>query len=198
MSDQDAVAIIRNRWENVLSPTPDNLAALLTELGPHLHPIARVILPQKLLPKVGHSDIVQLTVTKAFQAIDQFQGSSPEEFWFWLLAIQRNLIKSLITRFGRARRNVLIERPLCRHVDQASASAPDEEVARQEVMRLRIKLLATLKTDYQTVIRLRLLERREYAEIGELMGRESSAVKRLYSRAIVQWRQACDNHEKQF
>lgn len=190
MTSATPLEIIRRDWTAVQGGSPDEFAALLNQLRPYLRPLAARLLPYQLAAKADESDIAQLATTRALLAIGQFNGDTPELFWAWLKAIQRNEVNRLIETYWAARRSVEREQALA---DAAAVPAPgaDDSTA-GNIAAAREAALRTLKPDDQTVIRLRLYEQKEYAAIAVLMGREYEAVKKLFARAVARWKRACD------
>lgn len=159
---------------------------------------------RKLAPdlkrKCGNSDLVQQTFLDAQQAFPRFEGSSPDEFRAWLERILLNNLGDLARGFRSAeKRQLKREVPLAGKSSDIPElidwSTPSKKVSSgEESDRLR-QALARLPEDYRQVIALRNLERRKFEEIAQAMGRSTGAVKKLWSRAVMQLREELKAHE---
>lgn len=192
MSQTDPLSIIRHHWKLVKEGTPDQLAGLINQLRPFLKPLARGLMPDWISSKADDSDVARDTSARALKGISQFQGDTAEEFWAWIITIQRNEINHLLEKFRAARRELTREQGLDAGETLADGRSPDVELNRQEANELREKVLLTLKPEDQMVIRLRVHSGKSLRETAELMGREYEAIKKMYARAIVKWKQAWD------
>lgn len=127
-------------------------------------------------------DLTQEVFVRALQALDRYQDTGVP-FHAFLTTIARNLLRS------QWRRKVphLVELdgvPDMRSHEQG----PETTLLASERRRQLEQALATLAPDYQTVIRLRLLEERSSEEVAALMDRSPGAVRVLQHRALAQLR----------
>ncbi len=164
---------------------------MLTDLRPYLRPLAAAKLPPRVAVKEDESDMAQLTAMRTIAAIRQFHGDTPEQFWAWVVAIQRNEVNHIIEKYRAARRSVEREQALAEEAAVPDKARPDDDLARREQQDLHAAGLRALRPDDQTVIRLRVFERRSFAEIAGAMDRECEAAKKLFVRAVRHWREAC-------
>jgi RNA polymerase sigma-70 factor, ECF subfamily len=144
-----------------------------------------------LKPKCSKSDLVQRTFLEAQEGFPRFNGSTPDELLAWLERILLNNLGDVVRQFRTAeKRQIHREVPLAGNWAEADElidrSTPSKKVAAHEESDLLRRALARLPEDYQRVIVLRNLERRKFEEIAEAMGRSIGAVKKLWSRAILQ------------
>ena len=152
-----------------------------------------------LKPKCGESDLVQQTFLDAQQAFPRFTGSKPHELRAWLERIFLNNLGDMARRFRTAeKRQIGREIPLPNNGADlgrlADHSTPSKNlVAREEQDRLQ-RALARLPDDYRRVIAMRNLERCKFEDIATAMGRSTAAVKKLWSRAIVQLKEQMKDH----
>jgi RNA polymerase sigma-70 factor (ECF subfamily) len=176
------------------------LGRLLDGFRPYLRLFSDRKLGADLKQKCGESDLVQQTFLDAQQAFPRFTGSKPDEFRAWLERILLNNLGDVARRFRDVEK-----RQINREVSLAEnwvaigtlvdGSTPSKKlIAREEKTRLR-QALASLPEDYARVIALRNLERLKFEEIATLMGRSTGAVKKLWSRAILQLKEAMKEHE---
>ena len=191
MNNASPLLVISRHWPAVKGGTPAQVAALLNDLRPYLRPLAAALLPARVAVKEDESDVAQLTTLRATTAIRQFHGDTPEQFWAWVVAIQRNEINHTVEKYRAARRSVEREQPLMEEAAVPDKGRPDDDLARREQQDLRAAGLRALRPDDQTVICLRLFERRSFAEVASTMDRECEAAKKLFTRALGHWREAC-------
>ena len=167
------------------------LGHLLNSFRSYLHLFADCKLGLDLRQKCGGSDVVQQTFLDAQQAFPRFEGTKPDELRAWLERILLHNLGDLARQFRKAeKRRVKREVTLVEgwtHVDQlVDRSTPSKKVIlREEKERLR-QALARLSENHRQVVMLRNLERRKFEEIALAMGRSTGAVKKLWSRAIMQ------------
>jgi RNA polymerase sigma-70 factor (ECF subfamily) len=177
------------------------LGLLLNGFRSYLNLFADQRLGPDLKQKCGGSDLVQRTFLEAQQAFPRFDGSGPEELRAWLERILLNNLGDLARQFRNVeKREIRREIPLAEswlEVDKLiDRSTPSKKViAREEKDKLQ-GALTRLPEDYRQVIALRNLERRTFEEIAQAMGRSTGAVKKLWSRAIMQLKEAMKEHER--
>jgi RNA polymerase sigma-70 factor (ECF subfamily) len=143
-----------------------------------------------LKPKCSGSDLVQRTFLDAQVAFARFEGSAPSQLLAWLERILLNNLGDVARQFRQTdKRQLKREVPLAESraelpqmVDEATPSKT--AAAHEESDRLELAL-ARLPDGYRQVILLRNLERRPFEEIGNVMGRSTGAVKKLWSRALL-------------
>jgi RNA polymerase sigma-70 factor (ECF subfamily) len=105
----------------------------------------------------------------------------------------------LVRRYlGTRRRDVRLEQELAESLEQSSHSlgqgldarhsSPSQQAARREQAVVLADALERLKADYREVLILRHMERRTFPEVAKKMGRSTDAVKKLWTRALVELR----------
>lgn len=133
-------------------------------------------------------DVTQEAFLRALRHLDQFQQRGAP-FHAYLATIARNLIRD------RWRQPVSANISL-QHVDLIEPDATDRAVISSDERAYLREVLARLPDDYQTVIRLRVLEERPTEEVAELMRRSPGAVRVLQHRAIVALRAHFDEESQ--
>jgi RNA polymerase sigma-70 factor (ECF subfamily) len=167
------------------------LGILLGGFQPYLHLVADRKLGADLKPKCAPSDLVQQTFLEAQRAFEHFQGSRPEELRAWLERILLNNLGDAARRFRDvAKRRVGCEVSLAncsaKNGTLLDASTPSKAAVAEEEQESLRQALQRLSEDYRRVIMLRNLERRTFEDIANEFGRSTGAVKKLWSRAILQ------------
>lgn len=157
--------------------------------------VANLAVKKGLQPKIGASDLVQETFAQAQQIFDRFHGSSEEELRQWLTCILQHKVGNVQkSYFGTARRDVTRERELKSLSDSGEGSSvlatekgesPSQLLLSFEDQDSLRQALTMLPADYQTVIRLRVEQELEFAEVGRRMDRSEAAVQKLYLRAVI-------------
>src|SRR5689334_3570792 len=72
--------------------SPEELGELLQAFRPYLLAIANSSIPQSLSPKLGPSDLVQLTLAKGYGEYQSFRGATRSELAQWLRRILLNYL----------------------------------------------------------------------------------------------------------
>jgi RNA polymerase sigma factor (sigma-70 family) len=165
---------------------------LVESVRPQLLAVARQVFGGRSPAKVDVSGVVQEGLLTAFRQIGQLRGGDGEQLLAWLKVIVRRQALDALRSVGRAKRRADREQPLPE--DSAGAvrlaadiSSPSQRAVRHEEEERRRARRAQLPPDYQTVLRLRIDEDRDWEEIALVMGRTAKAVQRLYYRAAAQW-----------
>ena len=169
------------------------LSELFQQLQDYYLLVAKNHLANDVKARINPSDIVQETLAKAAGAMEQFRGNSAGEFRAWLKTILQNEIKEQQRKQRQQKRDVAREanpavndesRNLGFEPSSPSLTPQSRAIAEEELARLR-GFLSTLPEDYQTVIQLRSLERKEFKQVAQAMNRSSDAVAKLWYRAIL-------------
>ena len=162
------------------------LGALFEACGGRLLALIRLRLGPGLRRELESRDILQATFLRAFERLDQFEGSGSRTLMAWLAAIACNEIRDRAHYFGRQRRDAGARVSL-------HSSLPVAESLSSQVSRLQLKAdaqkleaaLATLSPDHREVIVLRQYEELGFREIGDRLGRTEDAARMLYARALA-------------
>ncbi len=174
------------------------LGALLEAFRPYLLLIAGAagdaIPPAKDAP----SDLVASAVRRAVDEFDQFRGQSPEELARWLRAILLHHITDVVRHYRAGRRQAGREVSLdggdhcLRDQLPAAGLAPDEcLLAREDARRVRAAL-ERLPGPYAQVLLLRQRDGLPFEEVGLRLGRSAEAARKLFDRALKQFRAALE------
>jgi RNA polymerase sigma-70 factor (ECF subfamily) len=147
---------------------------------PYLKAVALNVLRGRL-PSDG-SDVVNDSLTIAFERLRQFQGSQADVFLGWVAAIVRNKALQLL-------KGIVNIAPLPEGADGAevlpgSSSGPDARANKREQAARLMAALHRLRDDHRLVIELRNLRELSFREVGQRMGRSEDAVRQLWVRAM--------------
>lgn len=162
----------------------------------YLRVLARLQLDLRIQGKVDPSDVVQLTLMKAHQNLDQFRGTSDGELAAWLRRILANTMTDALRKFQR---QVTLERPLAETVDESSfkleqwlaadQSSPSGQAIRQEQLLGLAKALAELPEDQRVAVELRYLKSASVGDIATLLNKTEPAVAGLLRRGLQRLRE---------
>jgi RNA polymerase sigma-70 factor (ECF subfamily) len=161
--------------------------------------LARVELDPRLKQKLDASDVVQQTLLDAYQGWHQYRGRTEAELAAWLRRILANNLAGAVRQYGRAKRNVALERSLAASLDDSSArlerwaasgdSSPSQQALKQERIALVAEALAALPTNERDVLILRHWHGCTLREIAEHLGRSPSTVAGLLLVAMKHLKQ---------
>jgi RNA polymerase sigma-70 factor (ECF subfamily) len=165
---------------------------------PFLSQEAKRIHQRKLQARFDPSDVVQQTLAEAHQGRDGFAGDNSVQMAGWLLKmLQRNMIDAV--RGNRREKNNVareqsveaIQRSSIRldAVLAASQSTPSEQLMQHERVLALTAALEQLPENWQTVVRLKHLERLSLKEIAARMETTQPAVAGMLFRALERLRQ---------
>ena len=170
----------------------------LERYGGYLRLLARLQLDPRLRSRVDPSDIVQQTLLKAHEKLDQFRGQSEGDLAAWLRTILTNSMTDAVRR-GQVQRAGLPPRGLEDAVEQssirleawlaASGSSPSEQAIRHEQLLRLAESLAQLPEDQQVAVELKHLQGLAVEEISQQMGRTKTAVGGLLRRGMKRLRE---------
>jgi RNA polymerase sigma-70 factor (ECF subfamily) len=164
----------------------------------YLQVLARLHLDPLLKGKLDPSDVVQQTLLQAYQALPQFRGTSDGERAAWLRQILARALANALRDFGRAKRDIALERSLEAALDASSMrlgtwlaaeqSSPSQQAARQEDSVRLAEAMAKLPEAQREALILQHWENWSLAEIGTHLGRSPAAVAGLIKRGLKQLR----------
>jgi RNA polymerase sigma-70 factor (ECF subfamily) len=180
------------------STTEGGSTVPLEQFREYLRLLARMQIEPRLQAKVDPSDLVQQTLLKAHQAVEQFRGRTAAEQAAWLRQILANTLANAIRDFARAKRDVNLERSLEAGLADSSArleawliapgASPSQQAERNEQLLRLADELARLPEAQREVLLLRHCQGWSLAEIGAHLGRTRASVASLLRRGLQQLR----------
>jgi RNA polymerase sigma-70 factor, ECF subfamily len=164
----------------------DALNELYARYGPRLLSIIRLRMGPGIRPETDSRDILQATLLKSFERLEQFNGADGRSLMGWLARIAENEIRDQADRQGRQRRDKAREEPLdpALPVTAHMRTAVSQLIVDEETERLE-RAIATLEEAHREAILLRKLEELSYAEMAARLGRSEDACRMLVARAMV-------------
>jgi RNA polymerase sigma-70 factor (ECF subfamily) len=146
----------------------------------------------RLRRRFDTSDLVQETLLKATQNLDQFRGGTEAELVGWLQGIFQNALADAIRHARAQKRDVAQEETLAAVVHDSSArlhnwlaapdSSPSERAQREEQLLRLAAALAQLPADQRDVVLLRDSLDTPIRAIAEQLGRSEKSVAGLLLR----------------
>jgi RNA polymerase sigma factor (sigma-70 family) len=114
------------------------------------------------------SDLVQRTLTRAVESIEDFRGSSLAEWRGWLAAIARNEARSSRRYWSAKRRASSAQVPIVSGAEPACPADSPSAVVRQAELGEQLKLaISRLAPEHQQLVRWRTGDSLSHAEIAE-------------------------------
>lgn len=163
----------------------------------YLHVLAETQLHARLKGKVDASDVVQQTMLQAYQAREQFRGSSDAEKAGWLRTILGNVLCGLARDFSRKRRDISREQSI-QAVEQSSlqlanllsanVSSPSAALHRHERANELAQAMLKLTYEQRQAIILKYWHGETLAQIGEKLNKSTEAVAGLIFRGMQKLR----------
>jgi len=156
-------------------------------LAGRLLAVIRLRLGPGLRSQVDSRDVLQATLLRSFERIDQFEGSRGATLMAWLARIAENEIRDLAVHHQRQRRDVRRNVPVSGAgealVDNVR-SLSSQVVLEEEMQRLEAGL-ESLPEHYRRIVALRKLEELGWAEIASRLDKSEDACRMLLARAMA-------------
>lgn len=165
----------------------DALGQLFELCGDKLLALIRIRLGPSLRREVESGDILQQTLLKAFQRIDQFEGADRDTLMGWLATIAWNEIRDQADYYQRLRRDARLRATWTSGFDPVARELHGEVslLVLQEESRQLVAALDRIEEDHREVIALRRFLDLSFTEVGERMDRSAEAARKLFARAMA-------------
>jgi RNA polymerase sigma-70 factor (ECF subfamily) len=178
--------------------------ASLERYRDYLHLLARLQLNPRLRGKLDPSDVVQETLLKAHEKLEQFRTGTDADLAAWLRKILANTLVDAVRQYSAGARNVDLECSLEAAVEQSSdclenwlkadQSSPSQQAIRQEQLLQLSDALAQLPEDQRTAVEMQHLQGWSVETISQHMNRSRSAVGGLLRRGMRRLRELLVSH----
>ena len=166
--------------------SPEAVEALYERCGPRLLACIRLRMGRDLRARLESRDILQATLVKSLQHLDDLKGADTPSLMAWLAAIAGHEIRDRVDYHKRQRREAAREVALEDDTPVAAAtrSALTKVILGEEARRLE-EAIESLSPEHRDVILMRKFEELAFAEIGRRMGRSEDACRMLLARAMT-------------
>ena len=183
MDRPESTALLRN----AKAGSGEALNALFERCAGKLLAIIRLRMGPSLRAHLESQDILQASLLKAFQRVDQFERSDTNSLLAWLARIAENEIRDQATYHHRQRRDagrlVAVEGDLDEFENQVRSLVSG--VILNEEMKWMESALEALDESHREIIVLRKFEELSYKEIGERLVKSPDACRMLLARALT-------------
>jgi RNA polymerase sigma-70 factor (ECF subfamily) len=168
------------------------LDRLYERYAPRLQSYIRLKLGRSLRERLESRDILQATLLKSFQHLDEFRGADGRSLMAWLARIAEREIADRADYHHRQRRDAGRESPL--DLEGEAAVSPEltarvRSVLSQAIVNERAEQLEaaieSLSGAHREIILLRKFEDLSFAEIATRLGRSEDACRMLLARAMT-------------
>ena len=163
------------------------LNRLLERCAGKLLALIRLRMDRGLRARVESRDILNATMLKAFQRLDQFEKADGPSLMGWLARIAENEMRDQRDYHGRQRRDAAQVVALDHGLDGLAArvrSQTSRLFFKEELRRLE-QALQALDEQHREVILLRKFEELSFSEIGKRIGKSADACRMLLARAMA-------------
>jgi RNA polymerase sigma-70 factor (ECF subfamily) len=166
--------------------SPDAVNALYERYAGRLLALIRLRMGRDLRARVESRDVLQASLLKSLQHLDELKGTDAPSLMAWLARIAEHEIRDRVDYHQRQRRDAAREVPLEDDTPVAalSRSALSRVIFGERAQQLE-DALESLSPEHREVIVLRKLEERSFAEVGRRMGRSEDACRMLLARAMT-------------
>ena len=157
---------------------------------PRLLSYIRLTLGRSLRERLESRDILQATLLKSFEHLDEFRGTDGQSLMAWLARIADREIVDRADYHQRQRRDARRESSIDDHQDLAArvrsvlSQVILEEQADAQVSQLEAAL-ESLSDAHRQIILLRKFEELSFAEIASRLGKSEDACRMLLARAMT-------------
>ena len=165
--------------------SPDALNRLYERCAGRLLAFIRLRLGTDLRARLESRDILQATLLKSLDHLQDFRGEETRSLMAWLARIAEREINDCADFHHRQRRDAAREVPADDlPLPALTRSALSRVILDEEAVRLEAAL-EMLDPAYREVILLRKFEELSFAEIGRRLGKSEDACRMLLARAMT-------------
>jgi len=177
----------------------DNEWSCLETFRAYLMLLARLHWDTRLQSLLDPADLVQQTLLKAHEKLDQFRGCTDRELAGWLrMCMVHNLldaVKKVMAPGGKAPREVQLREAVEESSSRlqgllaAEQSSPSERAAKDEQLARLAAALEQLPEPQREAITLHKLQKMSLADVARRLGRTEAAVAGLLRRGLQKLRE---------
>lgn len=174
---------------------PDAFAELFLRVRGRLEMWITLRMGPLLRARLTVDDVMQETFIQAHRSLEGFQAEGDGSFRRWIFSVAENRLRDLRKYHDAQKRTPLRETP---HPDDderrrwaalaSGDTSPSSGAHRSDVTRRMTEAIGRLPEELREVLILRAIEERTFRETAERIGRTTTVVKGLYSRALMELR----------
>lgn len=135
---------------------------------------------------IGISDVMQSALLRVLKGYRSFQGTDEEQFTGWVIRIIENTLNDrrryLLAQRRRAA-EALEHDPVDPRTNSGGSRRASSPLNFAEEFSLVRAALEAIKSDYQEIFLLRIVEEKSHAEIAKSLGKSEEAVRVQFARA---------------
>src|SRR5687767_6103783 len=146
----------------------------------------RLRLGRDLRTRLESRDILQASLLKSLEHLDDLKGTETRSLMAWLARIAEHEIRDRADFYQRERRDAAREMPLedDAPIKALTRSALSRVILDEEAQRLE-NALESLSPPHREVVLLRKFEELSFGEIGARLGKSEDAARMLLARAMT-------------
>ena len=183
MSQTEEIALVQEAKDG----SSEAIGTLFERFGTRLYAMIRSKMGSSLQNRVDPEDVLQNTMLKAFEKIDQFDGNGPTTLLGWMAIIAHHEMRDQARFHQRGKRDNRQNTAIAtkhRFLADKVRSQTSALVLKEE-WRILEDALNQLESDHKEIVVMRKLQELSFAEIGERMGRSPDACRMLLARAMT-------------
>ena len=166
--------------------SPEALNQLYERCTGRLLAFIRLRLGRDLRTRLESRDILQASLLKSLEHLDDLKGTETRSLMAWLARIAEHEIRDRADFYQRERRDAAREMPLedDAPIKALTRSALSRVILDEEAQRLE-NALESLSPPHREVVLLRKFEELSFGEIGARLGKSEDAARMLLARAMT-------------
>ena len=183
MDQQTTVLLLQAR-----EGSSDAMDRLFDHVAVRLLALIRLRMGSKLRSRMEPRDILQASIIKAFERLEQLKGEDSESLMTWLVRIAENEIRDQAGFQNHKRHDMDRDIPLKDEGQerlQAHVRSRISRVILSDEMKHLEEALENLDPEHREVILLRKMEELSYEEIGRRLGKSADTCRMLLARAMT-------------
>ncbi|MDV6029250.1 MAG: sigma-70 family RNA polymerase sigma factor [Phycisphaera sp. RhM] len=164
----------------------------------YLRVLADMQLNPRFRAKEDVSDVVQMTLLRAYQDLDGFRGTSEVELRAWLKTILTHTLINLAKKYQAQKRDIRLERSIDQQLQEsalriigeppAEQTSPSQHLIRQERAEQLADAMGSLLEAECTAVMLKHVHGWKVSDIAVHLGRSPEAVAGLLRRGLKKLR----------